>query len=78
MTDLRAERGVNQVLEAKYLEAVTESEMQQAKASKSSFECEIARRERDDYRVRSDKLQTQLDSCIKQIQELTTAVNQKD
>jgi len=56
---------VNQVLEAKYLEAVSESEMQQAKASKATFECEILKRERDDYRVRLEKLQNQMENNVK-------------
>jgi hypothetical protein len=36
---------------------VTEAEKQQAKASKATFDCEIAKKERDDLRVRADKLQ---------------------
>lgn len=40
------------------MEAVSEAEMQQAKASKAAFECEMVKRERDDYRVRFEKLQT--------------------
>jgi len=53
---LRAEKTVNAILEQKYCEAVSESEMQQAKASKALFDAEIAKRERDEYRNRSEKL----------------------
>lgn len=59
MSDLRAERTVNQILETKYLEAVTESEMQQAKASKATFELEITKNERDDFKLRYEKLLSQ-------------------
>ena len=41
--------------------------MQQAKASKALFEAEIAKRERDEYRSRSEKLQAQLDQYVKQL-----------
>lgn len=76
--DLKAERSVNAFLEQKYVEAVNESERNQAMCQKAIFDLELSRNELREYKEKYGALQTQISSGTSQLREFGSAIAERD
>jgi hypothetical protein len=72
--ELQAERGLVQMLEKKYQEAVTESDAADLRSQKAQFECDMAKKEKQDLADRNAQLQFDLNQSNQKAAVLETAM----
>ena len=76
--DLQAEKGVVQMLEKKYQEAMQEADQAQMNCEKAVFQSDILRRDKTDLQNRNQQLQFDLNKALQRLSILESSVVDKD